>query len=284
VEWSDVRVFLAIARSGTLCAAARKLGRTQPTMGRRLSALEESVGQKLFQRTNFGFHLTEEGTALLGHAERIEEEMIAFQRKLAGEEKYLEGLLKITCPNWFGVHFLTPVIVDYTKTHPNVTVELLTDSSLLSLSNREADMAFRNGPFDEPDIVSRQLLRVQYGLFILKGSQHPIAGDGAGTPLIIVNTTLEFMPEVAWLKRILPNSNIGLRCNDRDIQALMCTQGGGIAILPITLGASLPQLERVDLGEELPARVIWIGYHRDLRPLRRLRTFIELVIQRLANQ
>ena len=77
MEWSDLRVFLAIAREGTLGAAARKLGQTQPTMGRRLRALEEAVGQTLFQRTGEGFVLTDEGTSVLGHAERIEEEALA---------------------------------------------------------------------------------------------------------------------------------------------------------------------------------------------------------------
>src|SRR5580693_8565693 len=83
MEWSDLRVFLAVAREGTLGAAARKLGQTQPTMGRRLRALEHAVGHTLFQRTADGFVLTDEGNAVLGHAERIEEEAFALERRLA---------------------------------------------------------------------------------------------------------------------------------------------------------------------------------------------------------
>src|SRR5215468_11984202 len=96
VEWSDLRIFLAVAREGTLGAAARKLGQTQPTMGRRLRALEEAVGHTLFQRTAYGFVLTEEGSAVFGHAERIEEEAFAFERRLAGSDKQLEGALRIS--------------------------------------------------------------------------------------------------------------------------------------------------------------------------------------------
>ncbi|SDI95972.1 LysR family transcriptional regulator [Pseudomonas abietaniphila] len=283
MEWSDVRVFLAIARNGTLGAAARKLGRTQPTMGRRLNALEDAIGQKLFQRTNDGFLLTDEGAALLEHAERIEEEMFAFQRKIAGEEKHLEGTLRITSSEWFGAHYLTPVLVEYAQSNPNVTIELLTDPRFLSLSHREADVAFRARPFDESDVVSRKLLRIHYDLFALKGTKHPVPGDGAGTALITMNAELESMPEVAWLKRLLPYAHVALRSNDRDVQALMCAQGGGLAILPRTLGSSFPQLEPVDLGEELPSRVTWIGYHRDLRRLKRLRVLLDLVIERLAD-
>ena len=82
MEWSDLRVFLAVARAGTLGAAARRLGQSQPTMGRRLRALEAVVGHTLFQRTGDGFVLTDEGASVLGHAERIEEEVLSVQRQL----------------------------------------------------------------------------------------------------------------------------------------------------------------------------------------------------------
>ena len=84
MEWSDLRIFLAIAREGTLAAAARVIGQSQPTMGRRLRALEQDVGQTLFQRTEDGFVLTDEGAAVLAHAERMEEEALALQRQMAG--------------------------------------------------------------------------------------------------------------------------------------------------------------------------------------------------------
>src|ERR1700730_4473508 len=106
MEWSDLRVFLAIARAGTLGAAARTLGQSQPTMGRRLRALEQAVGQTLFQRTGDGFVLTDEGAAVLAHAERIEEEALAFARQLAGQDQQLDGMLRISSSDWFGVHLL----------------------------------------------------------------------------------------------------------------------------------------------------------------------------------
>src|SRR5215831_1372284 len=104
MEWSDLRVFLAIAREGTLGGAARSLGQTQPTMGRRLRALESAVGHTLFQRTADGFVLTDEGNAILVHAERIEEEAHAFERRLAGNEAQLEGALRLSSSDWFGTY------------------------------------------------------------------------------------------------------------------------------------------------------------------------------------
>jgi DNA-binding transcriptional LysR family regulator len=109
MEWGDLRVFLAIAREGTLGAAARKIGQTQPTMGRRLQALELAVGHKLFQRTKDGFVLTDEGAGVLSHAERMEEEALAFQRQLTGQEQQLDGMLRITSSDWFAEYLLEAV-------------------------------------------------------------------------------------------------------------------------------------------------------------------------------
>src|SRR5690348_1433197 len=198
MEWSDLRVFLAIAREGTLGAAARKLGQTQPTMGRRLQALEHAVGHRLFQRTRSGFVLTDEGAAVLPHAERMEEEALALQRQLTGQEKQLDGMLRITSSDWFAEYLLAPVLAEFSGRHPCVVIELLTDSRFFSLSRREADLAFRIQPFDEPDIVSRKLLRMRYGVYMAEGQPSPRAGDGADVGLITMDTAFSDMPDVAW--------------------------------------------------------------------------------------
>jgi DNA-binding transcriptional LysR family regulator len=284
MEWSDLRVFLAIAREGTLGAAARKLGQTQPTMGRRLQALEQAVGHKLFQRTRAGFVLTDEGAALLNHVERMEDEALAFQRQLTGQEKQLDGMLRITSSDWFAEYLLTPVIADFSMQHPRVVIELLSDSRFFSLSRREADLAFRITPFDEPDIVSRKLLRMPYGVYIAAGHPPPVAGDGMGTGLITMDVGFGGMPDVAWLQRMFPNAHVIFRSNARAIQARMCTCGAGIAVLPRPLGDAIGGLQRIELEEDPPARETWVGYHRDMRRLARLRALLDLVVARLTDQ
>jgi len=283
MEWSDLRVFLAIAREGSLGAAARKLGQTQPTMGRRLQALEQAVGHSLFQRTKSGFVLTDEGAAVLHHAERMEEEALALQRQLTGQERHLDGMLRITSSDWFAEYVLTPVLGEFSRRHPRVVVELLTDSRFFSLSRREADLAFRIQPFDEPDIVSRKLLRMPYGVYVAEHHAPLRAGDGAGVALITMDTAFGDMPDVAWIQRLLPNATILFRSNARAVQARMCLHGAGVAVLPRPLGDALAGLRRIDLGEEPPARETWIGYHRDMRRLARLRALLEVVIAHLAD-
>src|SRR4029453_852415 len=122
MEWSDLRVFLAIAREGTLGAASRKLGQSQPTMGRRLRALEQAVGQTLFQRTGDGFVLTDEGSEGLALAEPMGEEGVGVERRLPGHGQRLDGMLRLTSSGWFGAHMLTPVLAEFAKAQPRVIV------------------------------------------------------------------------------------------------------------------------------------------------------------------
>ena len=282
MEWSDLRIFLAIARAGTLGGAARKLGLTQPTMGRRLRALEEAVGHALFQRTADGFVLTDEGDAVLGHAERMEEEALAVQRRLAGREHRLDGLLRVSSSDWFGTCLLAPVLVEFGRRHPGVVVELLTDTRLYSLPRRDADMVFRIKPFDEPEVISRRLMHIAYALYGPEGSEPPRLGDGSGTRVVTMNSAFAEMPDAVWLRRVLPHAEVGLRSNNREVQARLCAQGAGLAVLPRPLGNAIPGIVALDIGESPPGRDTFVGYHRDLRRLARLRALLDLIIERLA--
>jgi DNA-binding transcriptional LysR family regulator len=283
MDWSDVRVFLAIARSGTLGAAARLTGQTQPTMGRRLRALEAAVGHELFQRTSDGFVLTGEGAAVLSYAERMEEEALGFSRALAGKEQQLSGLLRVSSSDWFGIHVLTPVFARFLDRHRQVSLELVTDARRYNLARREADLVFRITPFDEPDVIQRKLMHIDYALYGPADCVAPDAGDGAGQTLVSMDSAFDALPDVTWLKRMLPKARVAFGSNNRGAQARMCAEGGGFAVLPCPLGDTTPGLRRIDLGEAPPGRDVWLGYHRDLRRLGRLRALLDVTIEALAD-
>lgn len=282
MEWSDVRIFLAVARGGTLGAAARALGLSHPTIGRRLRALEEATGQILFQRTSDGFVLTEEGGAILGIAEQMEDSALAMTRRLAGQEQQLTGALTLSCADWFGAHVLPPILSAYGQSHPRVTIDILTGGRLFNLARREADLAFRIVPFDGPDIIQRRLLQMPYGAYIAQDRPDPVVGDGAGCTLIVMDTSTGHFPDADWLKTRLPKAEATLRSNSRGVQAQMCAAGIGVAVLPRPVGDGVGGLRRLDLGEAPPPRDIWMGYHRDLKRLQRLRAFIDVVADLIA--
>lgn len=283
MEWGDVRIFLAIVRSGTLGGAARALRLSHPTVGRRLKALEQATGHTLFQRTADGFVPTEEGTAIIALAEQMEEGALAMERRLAGQEQKLQGSLRISSADWFGAYVLPPIVTEYAKTYPHVDLEILTGTRLFSLAQREADIAFRIVPFDTPDVVQRRLTRLPYGAYIAAGAPDPVFGDGAGFRLITHDTSTGQFPDIAWLRESFPNARPILSSNNRNVQGRMCAQGIGIAVLPQVVGNQMVGLRRLNLPAEPPKRDIWMGYHRDLRRLHRLRAFIATVTGHIAN-
>jgi len=283
LDWDHLRTFLAVAREGTLGAAARVVGQTQPTVGRRLSSLEATVGHALFQRTTTGLVLTDEGNAVLQHAERIEEEVFSFERQLAGNEASLDGGLRISSSDWFGTLMLAPVLAQLGEQHPALSIELLTDSRLYSLPRREADIVFRIVPFDEPEVISRRLMHIPYAVYRPVGLAIPVAGREQGVRLITMDAAFADMPDARWIKKMFPDAHPAYRSNNRSVQARLCAQGAGIAVLPVPLGDTTPGIERLDLGEQPPGRDTFMGYHRDLRRLARLRALVQLVVERLAN-
>ena len=283
MEWSDVRIFLAIVRSGTLGGAARALRLSQPTIGRRLRALEQATGQTLFQRTADGFVPTEEGTAIIALAEQMEEGALAMERRLAGKEQDLHGRLRISSADWFGAYVLPPVIADYARAYPRVDIEVLTGTRLFSLAQREADIAFRIVPFETSDVVQRRLVRLPYAAYVAADSAEPVFGDGSGFRLITMDTSTGQFPDIAWLRESFPNAKPVLRSNNRNVQGRMCSQGVGIAVLPQVVGDQMADLRRLNLPVEPRKRDIWMGYHRDLRRLHRLRAFIGIVSNHIAN-
>ena len=283
MDWQDLRIFLAVARARTLSGAAARLGVSQPTMGRRIRALEQSTGQKLLQRGPEGFQLTDEGAAVLLHAERMEEEALAIERQLAGQGADLQGLLRVSCSDWFGLHVLSPVIAEFVARHPGVRIDLITDARFLDLDRREADLVFRIRPSDSPGVVQRQLMHMSYALYGPAGMSKPAAGDKANIRLITLNTALEDLPDVHWLRNMFPSGTFTLGSNNRDVQARLCGLGAGFAVLPTLLGDHFPGIERHDLEPPPPGRDVWFAYHQDLRGLARLRAFLDLVIEKLGG-
>jgi DNA-binding transcriptional LysR family regulator len=116
---------------------------------------------------------------------------------------------------------------------------------------------------------------MRYGVYLRRGLARPVVGDGAGSALIALDAAFAGTPDDSWLQAMLPRAHVTFRSNSRDVQAQMCALGLGVAVLPIPLGDSTDGIERIDLGAEPPGRDTWIGYHRDLRRLARLRALLD---------
>lgn len=276
MEWGDVRIFLAVVRGRSFGEAARTLGVSHPTVGRRIKALEDEAEQALFRRTSNGLVLTDAGDAVLTLAESMEDSALGMERRLAGNHERLEGILRISAAEWFAGHVLAPVLAELTRRHPAVVPEVIASYRLLNLSRREADVAFRIVPFTEPDIVQRRLTRISYGLYGSAGTASALRDDSAAVGLILMNTAQSHFPDVAWLLDRFPQSRRVFTSTSRAVQAQMCVRGMGIAVLPRPLGDAIPGLQRIDTPDEPPGRDVWVGYHQDLRHMDRLRALLDI--------
>ncbi|AOJ28608.1 LysR family transcriptional regulator [Burkholderia seminalis] len=283
MEWSDVRVFLAVKRGGSFGAAARSLGVSHPTIGRRIKALEDEAGQALFRRTADGLVLTDAGDTVLSLAEAMENAALAMERRLAGNQDRLEGILRISCAEWFAGYVLAPVLAELARRHPAVVPEVIASYRLLSLSRREADLAFRIVPFTEPDIVQRRLMSVPYGLYGTAETVRALRHDPASVGLIVMNTAQSHFPDVAWLLDRFPRSRRVFTSTSRAVQARMCGVGMGMAVLPRPLGDATSALLRIETPEPPPSRDIWVGYHHDLRHMDRLRAMLDIADTMLSE-
>lgn len=284
MEWSDVRIFLAVAREGSLGGAARRLGLSHPTVARRVAALEQATGQPLFQRHKDGVLLSDMGSRVRRLAEDMEASALAIQRRLAGEPGKLEGPLRISSADWFAAYVLPPVIEALVGEHPGILPELVVSARRYDLSRREADVVFRVVPFEEPGVVQCRLLRIDYGLYVREGDPVPVRGDGRGARLVLMDTSAHSYPEVEWLREALPQARPIVVSNHRALQAQLCQRGLGLAVLPRAVGDAAPGLTLVDLGEPPPPRPLWMGYHEDMRDMDRVRALAAIAQRMLGGR
>ncbi|MHC6225815.1 LysR family transcriptional regulator [Pseudomonas sp. X10] len=276
MEWNDLRVFLAIARGGSLGAAAKLLGVSHPTVGRRLHVLEQASGQVFFRRTASGLVLTDSGERIFELAEEMERSALTIERRIAGESDQPEGLLRISSADWFACYVLGPVLSELLRRYPLIEPEVIAGHRLFDLTRREADIAFRIVPFTEPDIVQRRLTTLSYGLYASARVPFLPRADGEGVGLITMNIAQSHYPDVLWLQELYPRARTVFTSSSRTVQAQMCALGLGVAVLPRVLGDQLPALRLLDTDEAPPGRDIWMGYHHDMRQMDRLRALADL--------
>src|SRR2546421_9626981 len=156
-NWDHIRYFLAVARMGTLSAAADQLGTEHTTVARHIQALEDELNTRLFHKSNSGCGLTEAGERLLAGAEAIESAYVFAKAAASGEGQPISGTVRIGVPDGFGSVFLAPRLRALTERHPKLEIEILVTATLFSLSKREADIAIGLSSPKQMRVVSRRL-------------------------------------------------------------------------------------------------------------------------------
>jgi len=278
VDWDDLRTFLAIARHGTLSGAGRALGVSQPTMGRRLAAMEERTGARLLCRTQDRYMLTPLGESVLGNAERIEAEILAAERVISGHDVALEGKVRLTTVDTLASRILVPALARLQRGHPGIVVELMSDTRSLNLARREADIAIRMAPFEGQEVITRKLGSIGMAFYAARGydiSRRPVR-------IVTVLDDLAHLPEATLLRQHFPEAEVAFQSNSREAHLRAALEGMGVACLVCYRAERQPELVR--LLPELPLlrRDIWLGVHRDMRHMPRIRAVIDVISEEMA--
>lgn len=269
-SWDDLRILLAVRRGAGHGAAGRALGVDPTTIGRRLQALEQALGTRLFDRTPAGLVPTEAGVALARRAERVEEEVLAAERELGGADVRVAGPVRITAGDGILHWLIVPALGELRREHPDITVELRADTRSLDLSRREADVAVRLVRPKEPTLVARRLGPIAFALYASRAYL-----DRRGTPrkahdlcdhdLIGFDASLDALPQVRWLHKTVRDPRWCVRATTTTAQVMACAEGQGIALLGTFIAAREPRLVPVLPALRPPARDAWLVVHEDMK-------------------
>ncbi|OJY62943.1 MAG: hypothetical protein BGP09_16845 [Rhizobium sp. 60-20] len=289
VDWDDLRYIHAIARHGSLGRAAKVLGATQPTVGRRLAAVESRLGVKLFERVLNGLRPTELGAALTENLDRMEEYALGVERRIAARDTGLQGPILVTTLDWLGDRIVAPAAAAFGRLHPLVSVEVVSDPRLVNLSRREADIAIRFLPFDQENLYERRIADVTYGLYAshayLEGLGPPDFEAGCERhPIITLHEGAARVCQVDWLLQLAPRAPVALRASGVHGHLWAAEEGHGMVALPRVLGDSRPGLVRITTPIPEPSQGVRLGVHAEMREAPRIRAFIDFMAQTLRAQ
>lgn len=277
--WDDIRFFLAIHRAGSLSAAAGPLKVTQPTCGRRLVALETSLGLRLFDRTPDGLRITTEGSALLDAAMRMEQSAEDLALRATVSDRDLEGVVRIATTELFACSFLVRALDEVRKKYPRICAELVLSNTETDLLRREADIAFRFGPqASRPRPATLVARRLGDEPFLLYGADAyldrrsaPADPDDLADHDVVVYAGRH--PAAEWCARAFARATVALSAPSMQVTGAAVAAGLGLGVLPRRAARLFPTLR--PLSPVVAQGTGWLIVHPDLRHVPRIRVVVD---------
>ncbi len=274
LNWNDLRYVLAVSRGGTLRAAARLLGVDDTTVARRLVAMQETIGTRLYQRLVDGtLRLTTSGERAALHAERIEREVGALAVELAGADDVVSGTVRVTSVPIVVNHILVPAAPILLKRHPKLELEFVADARDLSLTRRETDLALRLArPKRGTKVVARRIGTVRYDVY---ASASCSLRDAKMLPWVTYDEAMAHLPQARWIAATAVRDHqriAAVRLNDAEALLEAVIAGLGRSLLPCVVADGDSRLRRIAgkrRGSVL-SRELWLLTHSELRRLGRI--------------
>ncbi|WP_411816063.1 LysR family transcriptional regulator [Hyphococcus sp. DH-69] len=285
-DWNQARAFLATAEEGSLSAAARALGVTQPTLSRQVSALEHNLGVTLFERGTRNMVLTEAGLELLDHVRAMFDAASRVSLTASGQSQSIKGAVKISTTNNMATFHLPAIVAEIRAIYPEIEINITTSNAVRDLTRREADIAIRHGRPTQPELIAKLVRETTAHLYASteyldkKGNPQTI-NDILDADFIGFEYPEQLIPAYAERGIHLTRKNFPINTESGTAIIEMIRRGLGIGILLREEAVKFPELECV-LPDLEPITVpVWLATHRELHTSRRIRLVFDILAERL---
>lgn len=269
LDWDGLRVFLAVARSGRLAAAARRLTVQHTTVSRRLAALERELGVALFYRTAAGYLLTEHGQNVLRQAEAMETAALAIGARAREGTGKAAGRVRLALVPEFASHWLAPRLPAFRARHPAIELQVLVGTRLLNLSRGEADIAVQTPLPAQPGLVAVRIGQAATGLYasraFLRGRKLRVTdGESArGLPLLAYTPAFDVLQSADWFRDVMAAATVALTTNSTHTLLAAARAALGVAVLPRFVARGHDDL--LPVSDDVAVREVWLLTHPEFR-------------------
>ncbi len=273
MNWNDLRYILAVGRTSSLAAAARKLSVNESTVGRRVSHVEVLLKTKLFERSVNGLIPTSAGLSAIRVAEDVEHQTQKLVGEISGSDQKISGNIRLTSVPILLNHVVVPAIPKLISDYPDIDVELIAENRNLSLSRRHADIAIRlSRPTKESRMVTRKIGTLDYAVYGSTNKRTPL-------PWINYEEDMMHLPQAQWmLKQIkISGHSSQIKVNDAESILSYLKNGVGQSLLPVFVGDNQANVVRIS-PEVVLSREIWMLVHPDIKELGHIRTAMDWLI------
>jgi len=287
LDWQDLRCFVAMARAGSVSAAARELGVNHSTVLRRLDSLERALGTRLFERFQSGYVMTAAGETLQARLAGVDEQIAAAQSAVGGHDQELSGEIRITTTDTLARSMLMPALARFQQQHPGVRLQLVMNNAFLNLNRREADVALRPSNTPPDTLVGRKLGMLPSAIYAARSylkaaARRGIAADDwAAHEWIGLDDSLAHLEQARWLAQSVPSERVRVRVDSLQTMVDAARQGMGMAPLLCHLADGERQLQRVSEPIARFDTGLWLLTHRDLKDTARIKALTNFLYEEL---
>jgi DNA-binding transcriptional LysR family regulator len=285
MEWSDLHLFLAVVRSGSVRAAARALRIDPSTVSRRVAALEQAVGTRLFERTGEGLLLTASGQQMFQSSERVDGVIDELARRIAGHDRRLGGVVRITFPGSLAA-MTHRAIAALVERHPALEVEMSGLDAPVAVDGRQADIAIRVADQPPEHLVGRRVAAVAGALYASRAylEQRPEPLAAPSHSWVDWDRRISSKPAIAWVGQRFPDRRIAVRGLSTTDVLHAVLAGAGIGPLPCFVADTEPSLVRLVDAPSSVWSSVWLLTHRELRSVARVRVVLDHLAAALRRE